>query len=202
MRISGLTALVITCIALLVSINAIPEQPRVPTAPPEHRPLLDFSPLMDLAQLNLEVVSTEVVDQLVDNHPLAENAEYTLETKEGFKLFIVTLKGTVPNSWPIILGAWEFTAICMKEGKIETKRRDETTIQKTVSYDIVNSSAVELLTGRWSSGETIMHAVEEPGPIIIRVAFSLPEATTRFFVRYPTFARGDAVVSASTEELN
>ena len=50
----------------------------------------DLPLLMDLAQLKLEVINTEVVDRISAN-------DVTLSAKEGFNLVVVTLRGTVTD---------------------------------------------------------------------------------------------------------
>jgi len=47
---------------------------------------------------------------------------------------------------------------------------------------------------------TSSYYIYEPGPIILKVAFILPEKITNFFVRYPALAKGKATISAQAGE--
>ena len=146
--------------------------------------------LMDLAQLKLEVANTEVVDQI-------SSFDGTLSAKEGDKLFVVTLKGTVTDPCQIIIGAEEFSAIYEKE-TTDNKGEKGTTL-------LIKGSAAIARYDSWSISQvgrslTLFYYIKEPGPIILKVAFILPEKITSFFVRYPALAKGKATISAQAGE--
>ena len=146
--------------------------------------------LMDLAQLKLEVTNTEVVGQI-------SSYNTTLSAKEGFKLFVVTLIGIVTEPCQIIIGAEEFSAIYKKE-TTDNKGEKGTTL-------LIKGSAAIARYDSWSISQvghslTSFYYIKEPGPIIIKVAFILPEKITNFFVRYPALAKGKATISAQAGE--
>jgi len=140
--------------------------------------------LMDLAQLKLEVTNTEVVVQISD-------FDTTLSAKEGYKLVVVTLKGIVTHPCQISIGTGEFSAIYEEEA---TNWEGE---KVTILY--VGVSAAIAKDDSWSISQvgakiTLFYYIDEPGPIIFKVAFILPEKITSFFVRYPALAKGKATI--------
>jgi hypothetical protein len=140
--------------------------------------------LMDLAQLKLEVTNTEVVDQI-------SNSNTTLSVKKGYKLVVVTLKGIVTDPCKIPIKTSEFSAI-YEEETTNNKGEKETNIHIEVSAAIAKGDS-------WSISQvgvrvTSSYYIYEPGPIILKVAFNLPEKITSFFVRYPTLAKGKATI--------
>jgi len=137
--------------------------------------------LMDLAQLKLEVTNTEVVGQI-------SRYNTTLSAKEGFKLFVVTLIGIVTEPCQIIIGAEEFSAIYKKETNFSSKVSDAFAHDDSWSVPPEGFSV------------TSKFPIKEPGTIIIKVAFILPEKITSFFVRYPALAKGKATISAQAGE--
>jgi len=142
--------------------------------------------LMDLAQLKLEVTNTEVVDQI-------SSFITTLSAKEGYKLLAVTLKGIVTGPCIISIGPEEFSAIYKKE-TTDNKGEKGTTLLIKLSSAIAKDDS-------WSiSSATSSYYIYEPGPIILKVAFILPEKITNFFVRYPALAKGKATISAQAGE--
>jgi len=149
--------------------------------------------LMDLAQLKLEVTNMEVVGQISTTGYQVT----TLSAKEGFKLFVVTLKGIVTHPCKITIEAGEFSAI-YEEETTNNKGEKETIFRIKVSAAIAkgDSWSIPPVGGRI----TTTYYIREPGPIILKVAFTLPEKITNFFVRYPALAKGKATVSAQAGE--
>jgi len=137
--------------------------------------------LMDLTQLKLEVMNMEVVDKI-------SGYNTTISAKEGFKLFVVTLIGIVTEPCQIIIGAEEFSAIYGEETSFSTK----------VSVAFASDDSWSVPPEGFSVTSII--PIKEPGPIIIKVAFILPEKITSFFVRYPALAKGKATISAQAGE--
>ncbi len=71
--------------------------------------------LINLSLLELEITNTEVAEKITANFGL----EFvTLSAKEGYKLVIVTLKGTVPSPCQISSETHEFTAVYVKKSGI------------------------------------------------------------------------------------
>ena len=140
--------------------------------------------LMDLAQLELEVTNTEVVDQILSSYGLNT---VTLSAGEGIQLVVVTLKGIVPHPCRIIIKNSEFSVIYEKETSLHIK----------VSLAITNNDSWSVSPEGFSVSDIF---IKEPGPIILKVAFTLPEKITNFFVRYPALAKGKATISAQAGE--
>lgn len=147
----------------------------------------DLPLLMDTAQLELKVTDTEEADRI-------SSAGYqmtTLSAKEGYKLVVVSLEGTVQEPCRLTFNTTEFAAIYEKETTDHEGK-------KQLRVSVKESSAIE--RGAWSippegAKSTVTFYIREPGPITLRVAFILPEEITSFHVRYPTLAQGKAVIS-------
>jgi hypothetical protein len=145
---------------------------------------------MDLAKLKLEVTNTEVVGQISD-------FDTTLSAKEGFKLVVVTLKGIVTHPCQISIGTAEFSAI-YKEEATNWEGEKVTILFVEVSAAIAEDDSWSI--SRVGAIITPFYYIDEPGPIILKVAFILPEKITSFFVRYPALAKGKATISAQAGE--
>jgi len=146
--------------------------------------------LMDLAQLKLEVTNTEVVDQI-------SSFFTTLSANEGDKLFVVTLIGIVTDPCQIIIGAEEFSAIYEEE---TTNNKSEKGTRLYLKGSAAIAKGNIWVISSVNVRVTTTYPIEEPGPIIIKVAFILPEKITNFFVRYPALAKGKATISAQAGE--
>ena len=144
----------------------------------------DLPFLIDLAQLELKVTDTEIVDHI-------STSITTLSPKEGYKLVVVSLEGEVQKPCRFTLDTAEFAAIYEKETTdYEGKKKLDVLVKQ--------SSAIERVV--WSIPPEDCHIittfyVHKPGPIILRVAFILPEEITSFHVRYPMLAQGKATIS-------
>ena len=146
--------------------------------------------LMDLAQLKLEVTNTEVVGQI-------SSFNTTLSAKKGYKLVVVTLKGIVTHPCSITIETGEFSAI-YEEETTNNKGEKGTRLNVKLSAAIAKGDS-------WSIPPVGVRVtstcyIYEPGHIILKVAFILPEKITNFFVRYPALAKGKATISAQAGE--
>jgi len=164
----------------LMCLNAISQEPE----------LLELPFLMDFAQLKLEVTNTEVVDQI-------SRFNTTLSVNEGYKLVVVTLKGIVTGPCQISIETREFSAI-YEEETTNNKGEKETRLSVKLSDAIARDDSWSIFQVAFS--ETTTCYIKEPGPIILKVAFILPEKITNFFVRYPALAKGKAAISAQAGE--
>ena len=149
--------------------------------------------LMDLAQINLEVINTEIEVQI----STTGYQSVTLSSKAGYKLVIVTLTGIITSPCRIASGTSEFTAIYEKvttndEG--EKKFRVSIKVSDAIAKD--DSWAIPPEGARI----TTTYFIRETGNIIIKVAFVLPEDVDNFFVRYPTLAKGKASILSQSGE--
>ena len=151
--------------------------------------------LMDLAKLKLEVTNTEVVDQISSSSFGRDDT--TISAKEGYKLVVVTLKGIVLHPCIITIAAREFSAI-YEEETTNNKGEKETRLSVKLSDAIARDDSWSIFQVAFS--ETTTCYIKEPGPIILKVAFILPEKITNFFVRYPALAKGKAAISAQAGE--
>ena len=143
--------------------------------------------LMDLTQLKLEVTNTEVVDHI-------SSFNTTLSAEKGYKLVVVTLKGIVTHPCLISIETGEFSAIYEREF---TNNKGE----KETIFHVELSDAIAIAGWLISEGDlriVFTHCIKEPGPIIIKVAFILPEKITNFFVRYPALAKGKAMIPGTS----
>ena len=140
--------------------------------------------LMDLAELQLEISSSEVVKDIVGSNmsPAA-----SLRARDGFKLVVVTLKGSAPSSCPCVISmqSSEFTAI------FEPKAGSRMQTAGAMSGPV--NDYWQIAPERGGSVEN--HALVDPGPVVFRVAFAVPIEVDAFLVRYPTLARGKASAS-------
>jgi hypothetical protein len=179
MNILKVIRLVLICMVLVICNNALAEE----------LPLF-----IDLAPLNLEVIKTEVVDKISTS--VLESR--TLSAKEGNRLVIVTLKGNIPSPCKIMLWSTDFAAIVISEKMATTddKGRNDSYL---FSSSQQQSTAIALDSSFWdippSNKHLLMyHNFYNPGPITIKVAFILPATVDKFIVRYPSLARGKAMV--------
>lgn len=148
----------------------------------------DLPLLMDIAQLELKVTDTEEADR-ISSGLLGRTT--TLSAKEGYKLVVVSLEGTVQEPCRLPFNTTEFAAIYEKE-------TTDYEGKKKLQVFVTKSSGIERAT--WSippegAQTTVTFYIPEPGPITLRVAFILPEEITSFHVRYPALAQGKAAIS-------
>jgi hypothetical protein len=145
---------------------------------------------MDLAQPKLEVTNTEVVGQI-------SSFNTTLSAKKGCKLVVVTLKGIVTHPCKITIETGEFSAIYEREFT-NNKGEKETILHVKVSDAIARDNSWLISKADFRIVST--YCIEEPGPIILKVAVILPKKITNFFVHYPALAKGKATISAQAGE--
>jgi len=145
---------------------------------------------MDLAQLKLEVTNAEVVGQI-------SSFNATLSAEKGYKLVVVTLKGIVTHPCKITIETGEFSAIY--EGEFTNNMGEKEAIFHVEVSGAIGKGASWLISGADFRIEST-DSIKEPGPIIIKVAFILPEKITNFFVRYPALAKGKATISTQAGE--
>jgi hypothetical protein len=139
------------------------------------------SQLADLSELKLVATSAEVVDSI----PLS-GGEFTFKPKSGFKLVIVTLTGSVTRPCRVAMTPFAFMAVYQEEVTRFGERRLETKFEP----------AHHIAAGdRWAA--SIETAYSRPLPSeSVRLAVTLPENVTDFWIAYPTFAKGKLLVAA------
>lgn len=151
----------------------------------------DLPPLMDLAQLKMKVTVTEVIEELP-----ADSSAYDQDDKaghgpfvagDGKKIVVVTLKGNAPRPCSITFRTGEFAAVYEQDGKPGSEIKRNTIIGPAVALASGDSWSV-------SPGTTTMLNLYKAGPLVLRLAFVVPDAVSDFQVRYPTLTGGKAVI--------
>jgi len=140
--------------------------------------------LEDLSRLQLQVLKAEVVDRLADPE---HGSEVTVSP--GRKVVVVTLKGSPDANVSVSIRPAEFAAVYQTPVGL---------IRATIT-----SASVALRRGdhtEWTispPGKDIVSLIpfEKGQEFTLLVGFLLPENVTEFSVRYPTIAKGRAVLS-------
>lgn len=143
--------------------------------------------LMDLGSLDFKITNTETVDRI-----RAQNT--TLSSKQGCRIVIVTLEGAVVKPCRIMFRTSEFAAVYEIENT-NTKGGKKLIGSETLSaFKIVGMPLDwEILPERASSFVSTNY-IYDSGTVTFNVAFMMPEEVTTFYVRYPTTAKGKAVI--------
>jgi len=150
--------------------------------------------LLDLAQLKLKIISTQIVDQISSEQSLK------LLPKEGYKLAIVELEGLLDSPAKIALDTQEFSILYEEK----TKKNIYGTEVLDKRIQVIKCSALAMGSG-WSiavEGQqtTTVHDFTDAGPISIKIAVTLPQNVSAFVVRYPALAEGQASVLQKSNE--
>jgi len=155
---------------------------------------------VNIANLGFRVVSAAVVDRIF----LPTDAKQkVLEPEPGKKLVVVKLLGitTRPIKMPIAVS--DFSAFWVEEqvrnlyGKGVTDRIVQ--VARAVTLETPRGWLIE---GKGLPDAALFYFVD-PGPVSLRVGFSLPEGLKRFGVRYPLVAPGgDAIIAPGTPPAN
>jgi len=150
----------------------------------------ELPPLMDLAKLKLEVTNTELVDQI-------SSSRGKLWAKGGKKFVVVTLKGKIAEACRIAIDPKDLTAVY--EIQTNEGKRLRTTRSFAVALDDVwviseHAIATSISGGILIIDEILAMQFEKPGTIILKAAFRFPEKLNNFFIRYPTLAKGKAMI--------
>lgn len=141
--------------------------------------------LVDLGVLKLSVAGAEVAESITD----PEETRW-LPFREGRDWFVVTLRGNVPTPCRVYIDSRELSAVY--DGA------DHAEVEPSSGVQINDGFYVGVAERKEGVG-WVGYFYEKPGPITIRFVVSLPKYVTRFAVRYPTAARGEAVVSRRGE---
>ena len=170
MRTLSIVILIFVCQLMPVSTYADPQE---------------LPELLDLAQLNLEVIHTEITDEI-------SYAMNKLSSTKDENVVSVTLKGSIKSSCKLRVEARSFIAL------FETESMKEDFGKQWKFSDAVSTGN----TGGWAifiKEKGMISAIHEdvisPGSVIIRVAFLLPKGVNSFSVLYPTLAKGKATLS-------
>lgn len=142
--------------------------------------------LTDLAQLNLEIAKTEVVDEI------QQVGIGKLAGTDDTKLIVVTLKGTAKLPCRFCIEAQEFAAVFEGETVNIQDKKEKTTMIK-VSDAVGSDESWIFAREGWMNVRYFR--IEKSGTVNIRVAFFLPKRVNNFSIRYPTLAKGKATIS-------
>lgn len=134
----------------------------------------DALPLLrDFTLLNLQLVKSEIVNSISDS-------EYRFTPNPGYKIVVVSLQGFVPFSARIAYEPCDFVAMYetaaqgSADPKLSLERSDAVAVR---DYWALARSGVRI---------TSQSYFDEPSPVIIKVAFTLPNNVTKFGISYPT----------------
>ena len=136
--------------------------------------------LLDLSQLKLKIVSTELVTEVGDF------LSGTLSSgDENEKLVVVTLSGNIPRTCRLSLQSDEFMAVT-----------------ETPQFATMTRSLGIYFTGTWTVSKNNSVSVfssikNEPGPISLKVAFALPKDVQAFSVSFPGLIGKKAILSTA-----
>ncbi len=129
----------------------------------------------DFAELKFEIAKTEVVD-------LIRQDSDTLAPKDGQNLVIVTLRGSAPRAGRLMVTGF-------------LAEYERATSQGLVPW-ADRSMAFTDKEGKWHIGaNAAFNFPVGPGEVALKVAFTLPEGVSGFFVDYPARAQGKATLS-------
>lgn len=158
--------LFVIVISLLMSSNIFPQGEQ---------------PIIDLSQLNFEITGTKLVNEIKG---LMGNK---LSANEGNKLVVVTLKGTANDNYSISLNPSDFTVVYEKSSK-EKKGKE---------IEVIQCGALAV-SNMWLFAKGIKYSstfsVKKHKSIIIEIAVSIEKDINEFSVRYPTVAKGKAII--------
>lgn len=180
MRFITLVALVL--VVLLMSANAIAEE---------------YPFLTDLGQLKLTIANTEVVNEILVTHAVGKSK---LSAKKGYKLVVVTLKGIVTYSYIISIESNEFIAFYKEEITVYQSKKSDGRFENSIAVALRDTWVARPPTEEDIKTTICITYNYEPGPIIIKGAFILPEKVNDFLLYYPTLA-GKAEVLPETEKI-
>lgn len=155
----------------------------------------DLPLLMDLGSLDLRVINTEVVDRIS-----AQNI--TLSTrKKGHKIVVVTLEGTVSKPCRIMFRTSEFTAVYETETtNAKGEKKLKSSVETLSAFKILKNFLDWHILPERASSFVSTNYIYDSGAITFKVAFILPEEVTTFYVRYPTTAKGKALIPRKQDD--
>lgn len=139
----------------------------------------DVPLLSDWSELGLKVSGIEDVPSISVK---SGSKTTTTSANPGFRLLVVTLRGTVPSACRIPTRPGEFTALCTKPSPDSPGG---------VSYVAYHSSGIARdFTWTFAEAKTVVtttwtYAESKPAPILLRVSFTLPDQVTGFVLRGP-----------------
>ena len=175
---------------LLISFTLFVATPLEVTAQP------NLPPRIDMADLNLKIVKTQIVDKIsatgisVGWKP---GVQPTLSARGENNLVLVTLKGNIQKPCSIPLSSNDFTAVYEEErpalGLKVTSLRKSVAIAKDTNWNVPPEEG----------SITIILSNKKSGPITLKAAFILPKGVSSFRVRYPTAAQGTSTVSSKSK---
>jgi len=141
----------------------------------------DEQPIIDLSQLNFEITGTKIVNEIKG---LMGNK---LSANEGNKLVVVTLKGTANDNYSISLNPSDFSAVYEKSSKAK----------KGKGIEVIQCGALAI-SNMWFFAKGLTYSstfsVKKHESITIEIAVSIEKDINEFSVRYPTVAKGKAII--------
>lgn len=185
LRASAISFMVLIALCGLAGNSEAQGQPFHPVGP--ETPMPDLPTLFDLGQLQLEVVSIQVAEEITSGQ--GEKKE-TMRPKEGFDLVVVTMQAVVESPCRVPVATNEFSAVWE-----HIKTRTIYGKTETSSSFYVFPSAALALNDTWTltpagRAVTVTYYFAEKGTALLRLAFLVPKAAqARFVIRYPVAAK-------------
>lgn len=170
-----------------------PEKKKGHSRPPSTVfPPAEYPYAVNMAMLHLRVVSAGVLDR-ISYGPAAQRK--ALMPGPGKKLVVAILEGKVLEPIRMPIAILDFSAFWVEERvrNIYGKKVSDRSVQaaRAVAFETPKGWLIE---GEGLPVSALFYL--EPGPVSFRVGFFLPEGVTRFGVRYPLIAEGDAIIAS------
>lgn len=151
--------------------------------------------LMDIGTLNLRVINTEVVDRIS-----AQNTTFSTK-KKGHRIVVVTLEGTVSKPCRIMFRTSEFAAVYETETtNAKGEKKLKGSVETLSAIKILRNYADWQIVPEKASSFVSTNYIYDSGAFTFKLAFIIPEEVTIFYVRYPTTAKGKALIPRKQDD--
>ena len=192
-------------IASFLLLLAVPSEaqrgqapPPAPVPPPPKDPALttplpELPPLVDLAQLHLEVTGAEVLPQIAST---LQGKPGALRANPGYKLVAVSLRGLVATPCRITLTTADFSATYLQKTTQQVYGNPVARVDVEVNESIALSAGNNWMIASPGRRATVTYFVKEAGALIFKVVVPVPTPVREFVMRYGALAKGKATVGA------
>ncbi|MGA9364916.1 MAG: CFI-box-CTERM domain-containing protein [Bacteroidota bacterium] len=155
----------------------------IPLPEPNDIPSHELPLLVDLSLLKLKVTQSEVVDSIATTGQ--QSAKYS--PKEGYKMVVVHLRGTIPYRCRVTLRTDEFAAV-FEQSVTNQKGEKEVVVDVRQSSAMAKDDDWNIPPQNGTSTSTYYYWQSDSSTIDLKAAFIIPAYITEFFVRYPAGA--------------
>ena len=173
--------------------SGAPEKKKGHSRPPATVfPPAEYPYAVNMAMLRLKVVSAGVLDRISFGAAAQQKA---LQPGPGKKLVVAILEGKALEPIRMPIAILDFSAFWVEERiqNIYGKKVSERSVQSARAVALETPKGW-LIEGKGLPDSAVFYL--NPGPVSLRVGFFLPEGVTRFGVRYPLIAEGDAIIAS------